>query len=215
MDQIFRGDVTYLEKIKASITPKWPRNLQGGEEMWACVVSMLHSSSDEPDTSLLKKILAISNTPCLSPIEPEPVSSPVVFPSVSTSPHCSPTPNPNRRRRSSRETKPPLPSLNNYFVGSDLANALLSASMGWDPAALSLFNMGMGGMMMPPFKEDGFGLMKPPPPPSLYNNNSCPSARNSRSRSSSCSPSPSCTKETLTPNKVPKIENNWTGDTPP
>lgn len=232
-NDVYKKGITYLEKLRFSVSSKFPRNHEKGEDLWNCLRSMATSVTDEPDTSLLKEILAISNTPCASPdpdkpklplsMPPLPVLSslPPLLP-ASKPRRSSPTPQTPRRRRASRESKP-LPSLSNYLVGSDLASALFGASMGFDPATLSLLNLnslGLGGMFLPPmanFKPDpGVGLMKPPPPPSAYYPYA--SGRNSRSRSSSSSPSsthrnsPSSTvtKDMPPPNKVPKLENNCT-----
>lgn len=232
-NEVLKGSTTYMEKVKTSLSSKFPLNHQKGDALWTFVKDVLSTGNEKSETEILKQIIDISSTPSVSSNDKAkfsvPSTPPLGFKSGSSGnssstggssgnyqkPHKSKSS--GSKRSSSRDGKN-LASLSNYFVGSDLATALFGSGkfpMGLDPATKSLLNLNslsLGNMFLPPMAaykpEPNMGLMKPPPPPSSYYPYSTPrsSSRSSPSSSSRSRNLPSTSRDMPPPNKVPKLD---------
>lgn len=246
-----------------SLTQKFPLNHSKSETLWKYIQDITEVSTNKSETEILKQIVDISSHPSVvvpQPPPPPPAPAPVPekpkynipnVPSPITSlnlksgtnsiPSVTPynksrskTKSSGKRSNSSRDSSKNLASLNNYFVGSDLAALFGSAKypgINLDPATKSLLNLNsfsLGGMFLPPmaaaaaaaaaasYKPDpSVGLMKPPPPPpssnSYFNYTQPRTTSGSRSGSSSTRHTnksiPSTSRDVHSPsNKVPKLD---------
>ncbi|KAL0273752.1 UNVERIFIED_CONTAM: hypothetical protein PYX00_006358 [Menopon gallinae] len=235
-NEVLKGSTTYIEKLKASLSSKFPLNHQKGDALWSFVKDVISTSNEKSETEILKQIIDISSTPSASSSDKGKFSVPSTPPlgfkssgggnnsggsssssSGSGSYHKSHKSKSSSSKRSSSRDGKNLASLSNYFVGSDLATALFGSGkfpMGLDPATKSLLNLNslsLGNMFLPPMAaykpEPNLGLMKPPPPPSTYYPYSTPRSSSRSSPSSSRSRSlPSTSRDMPPPNKVPKLD---------
>ncbi|KAK6623457.1 hypothetical protein RUM43_009309 [Polyplax serrata] len=189
-----KGSVTFLEKLRVSLTPKFPLNHQKSDSLWLYFKN-LTEISPKPETDILQQIDEISSTPCVTPPpQQQPVPekpkfnlpnipaslSPLGFKSTQSNPSPNSMPYHKSHSRSKSSGKRPnsrenkhLASLSNYFVGSDLAALFGSnkfSGMGLDPATKSLLNLNslsLGGMFLPPMAAAAAAAASYKPDPSV------------------------------------------------